>query len=156
MYKCAVPAYLLALNDSVDLESVPVHAMGTRTMTDQVKPVANNVAALLSELDEHRRLVGQALARDDLAEARDAHAERRADTRRKIILGGAAMAEAKDDPEFAKLMMEILRRRVIDPRDRTLLALDMDQIPDPIRPPSPDEFDAMAAARLRRPGEPQH
>lgn len=125
-------------------------------MTDQAKPVANNVAALLSELDEHRRHVGQALARDDLAEARDAHSERRSDTRRKIILGGAAMAEAKQDPEFAKVVMAILRRRVIDPRDRTLLALDLDQIPDPIRPPSPEEFEALATARTRRQGGPQH
>jgi len=115
-------------------------------MTDQAKPVANNVAALLSELDEHRRQVGQALARDDLAEARDAHAERRADTRRKIILGGAAMAEAKADPEFAKTMMSILRQRVVDPRDRTLLALDMEQVPDPVRLPTPEEFDAIAAS----------
>jgi hypothetical protein len=123
-------------------------------MTDQAKPVANKVAALLSELDDHRRRVGQALARDDLAEARDAHAGRRADTRRKIILGGAAMAEAKDDPDFAKVVMTILRRRVLDPRDRTLLALDMEQIPDPIQLPSAEEFDALA--RARRPDEQRH
>jgi hypothetical protein len=117
-------------------------------MTDTAKPVANTIAALMSELDEHRRQVGQALARDDLAEARDAHAERRADTRRKIILGGAAMAEAKDDPEFAKVMMSILRRRVVDPRDRTLLALDMEQIPDAPSPPSPTEFATRAQSLL--------
>jgi hypothetical protein len=117
-------------------------------MTDQAKPVANNIAALLSELDEHRRQVGQALARDDLAEARDAHSERRADTRRKIILGGATMAEAKDDPEFAKLIMSILRRRVVDPRDRMLLALDMDQIPEAPVPPSPAEFATRAQSLL--------
>jgi hypothetical protein len=156
MYKCAVPAYLLASDNSVDLESASVDAVGTRTMTDHTKPVANNVAALLSELEEHRRQVGQALARDDLAEARDAHVGRRADTRRKIILGGAAMAEARDDPEFAKTMMSVLRRRVSDPRDRTLLALDMDQIPDPIRPPSAEEFDAMVATLPHGLGEPQH
>lgn len=116
-------------------------------MIDPIKPVADNVATLMSELDDHRQRVARAIARDDLAEARDAHSERRADTRRKIILGGAAMAEAKADPQFAELMMGILRRRVIDPRDRTLLALDMDQIPDPIQVPSADEFTAMARAK---------
>jgi hypothetical protein len=113
-------------------------------MTEQASPVANNVAALLSEFDEHRRRVGQALARDELSEARDAHSGRRADTRRKIILGGAAMAEAKADPQFAALMMDILRRRVIDPRDRTLLALDMEQVPDDPQLPTADEFKASA------------
>jgi hypothetical protein len=121
-------------------------------MTDEAKPVANTIAVLLSELDEHRRQVGQALARDDLAEARDAHAERRADTRRKIILGRAVMAEAKDDPEFAKMMMSLLRRRVVDPRDRTLLALDMDQVPDPSAPPSPAEFATRARSLLAEQG----
>ena len=125
-------------------------------MPDQQKPVADNVAALLSELELHRTRVGQALARDDLAEARDAHAERRADTRRKIILGGAAMAEAKEDPEFAKVIMAILRRRVVDPRDRAMLALDMEQVPAPVRLPSPEEFDAMAAPKSAPSRESHH
>jgi hypothetical protein len=113
--------------------------------------VADNIAELLCELDEHRRRVGQALARDQLAEARDAHSERRADTRRKIILGGAAMAEAKADPSFANMMMSILRRRVIDPRDRTLLMLDIEQVPEPTGLPSAEEFEARARAHLKRP-----
>ena len=125
-------------------------------MTDQAKPVAANIAALLSELHEHRQRVGQALARDELAEARGAHSERRADTRRKIILGGAAMAEAKADPDFALKMMEVLRRRVVDPRDRTLLALDMEHIPDPVRLPSAGEFDAMVDAHTGQGSDPRH
>lgn len=123
-------------------------------MIEQTEPVATNVANLLAELDEHRRRVSQALARDELADARDAHAERRADTRRKIILGGAAMAEAKADPKFAAMLMEILRRRVVDPRDRVLLALDMELAPEQVRLPSAEEFNAMAQQRLR-PAEPR-
>jgi hypothetical protein len=117
-------------------------------MAEQECTVADNVAGLLSGLDEHRGRVGQAEARDDLADAREAHAERRADTRRKIILGGAVMAQARTDPKFAKLMMSILRERVTDPRDRTLLALDMDQVPDAVTLPSAAEFTALAAKLL--------
>ena len=156
MYKCAVPAYLACRFALSGPRLLVADALGTRTMSDNAKPVADNIAALMSELEGHRRRVNQAIARDDLAEARDAHSERRADTRRKIILGGAALAEAKADPEFAKVMMSILRRRVVDPRDRTLLALDMEQIPDPVRLPSPAEFDALAAARRPPPDERHH
>jgi hypothetical protein len=46
------------------------------------------------------------------------------------------------------MMMSILRHRVVDPRDRTLLALDMDQIPDAPAPPSPAEFAARARSLL--------
>jgi hypothetical protein len=129
---------------------------GTPAMTDPAKPVAENVAALLSELGKHRQRVDQALAREEREEARDAHSARRQDTRRKIILGGAVVAEAKADPEFARLVTSILKRRVIDPRDRLLLALDIDQLPEAVGLPSPAEFDAMAAARTRPKDEPKH
>jgi hypothetical protein len=138
------------------LEFRPLLVQGTRAMTNTSKPVAENVAALLSELGEHRQRVEQALAREDREEARDAHSARRQDTRRKIILGGAVMAEAKTDPEFAKVVTSILKRRVIDPRDRLLLALDIDQLPGAVELPSPAEFDAMAAARTRPKDEPRH
>jgi hypothetical protein len=95
-------------------------------LSDDAKPVAENISALMAELDDHRRRVGQALARDERAEARDVHSARRDDTRRKIIMGGAVMAEAKVDPEFAKVVTSILNRRVADPRDRLLLALDIE------------------------------
>jgi len=125
-------------------------------MSDQERSVAENVAGLLSGLDEHRQRIGRAIARDDLAHAREAHAERRADTRRKIVLGGAVMAQARTDPEFAKLMMSILRERVIDPRDRALLALDMEQVPDSATLPSAEEFTALAAKLLATKPTRQH
>lgn len=125
-------------------------------MADAAKPVAENVAALLQELGDHRARVAQALARDDRAEARDAHSARRADTRRKIIMGGAVMAEAKADPDFAKIVTSILQRRVVDPRDRLLLALDIDQLPEAVGLPSAAEFDARAAARVRPKDDPTH
>jgi hypothetical protein len=138
------------------LEFRSLLVQGTRAMTDPAKPVADNVAALLSELGEHRQRVDQALAREEREDARDAHSARRQDTRRKIILGGAVMAEAKADPDFAKIVTSILQRRVVDPRDRLLLALDIDQLPEAVGLPSAAEFDAMAAARVRPKDDPRH
>lgn len=125
-------------------------------MSDYSKPVAESVSALMAELDDHKRRVDQALARDQRTSARDANTARRDDTRRKIIMGGAVMAEAKADPEFAKLVTAILKRRVADPRDRLLLALDIDQLPQAVGLPSPAEFDALAAAAGRSQDEPKH
>jgi hypothetical protein len=110
----------------------------------------------MAELDDHKRRVDQALARDQRTSARDANVARRDDTRRKIIMGGAVMAEAKLDREFAKLVTAILKRRVADPRDRLLLALDIDQLPQAVGLPSPAEFDALAAASTPPQNEPKH
>jgi hypothetical protein len=125
-------------------------------LSDYSKPVAENISALMTELDDHRRRVDQALARDQRTSVRDANTARRDDTRRKIIMGGAVMAEAKVDLEFAKLVTAILKRRVADPRDRLLLALDIDQLPQAVGLPSPAEFDALAAAAARTQDEAKH
>ena len=125
-------------------------------MPDPAKPVAQNVSALMAELDDHRRRVAQALARETRSDTRDAYSARRSDTRRKIIMGGAVMAEAKTDPDFAKIVTSILQRRVVDPRDRLLLALDIDQLPEAVGLPSAAEFDAAAAARVRPKDDPTH
>jgi hypothetical protein len=116
-------------------------------MLPPAKPVADKVEALITELEDHKRRVRQALARQDRAEARDAQSARRQDTRRKIIMGGAVMAEARADTVFAATINAVLQRRVSDPRDRLLLALDM-ELPFDTPLPSAAEFDAQAAARL--------
>lgn len=156
MYKCAVPAFLLALVGFSDARVPLAVRQGTSAVTDPAKPVADNIAALMSELSDHRQRVEQALARDERSDTRDAYSARRADTRRKIIMGGAIMAEAKTDQDFAKIVMSILQRRVMDPRDRLLLALDIDQLPEAVGLPSAAEFDALAAARIRPKDDPQH
>ena len=138
------------------LEFRTLLVQGTCTVSDTGKPVAENVSALLAELDDHRRRVHQALARDTRSDTRDIYSARRADTRRKIILGGAVMAEAKTDPTFAKIVTSILQRRVMDPRGRLLLALDIDQLPEAVGLPSAAEFDALAAARMRPKDDPKH
>lgn len=138
------------------LEFRTLLVQGTRAMSDTTKPVAENVSALLTELDDHRHRVDQALARDLRSDTRDVYSVRRADTRRKIIMGGAIMAEAKIDSDFAKIVTSILQRRVLDPRDRLLLALDIDQLPEAVGLPSAAAFDAMAAARMRPKDDPKH
>ncbi len=138
------------------LDSCSLYSQGTRAVTDTAKPVAKNVSILMAELEDHRRRVTQALARDTRSDSRDVYSARRSDTRRKIIMGGAVMAEAKTDPDFAKIVTSILRRRVVDPRDRLLLALDIDQHPEAVGLPSTAEFDALAAARVRPKDDPKH
>jgi hypothetical protein len=138
------------------LDSRSLFDQGTSAVMDTAKPVAENVSALMAELDDHRRRVAQALARDTRADTRDAYSARRSDTRRKIIMGGAVMAEAKTDPDFAKIVTSILQRRVVDPRDRLLLALDIDQLPEAVGLPSAADFDARAAARVRPKDDPTH
>jgi hypothetical protein len=100
-------------------------------MTDNQKPAAVSPAAvavgerlkaLLDEHDHHGVRVRQMLAREDMAFARDALAARKRDTRLKIIVGGAALAEARANPEFGSLLYEMLARRVEDPRDKALIA----------------------------------
>lgn len=84
--------------------------------------VADDVAALLAEHAQHERRVDQLLAREQLAANRAVSTARRQDTRRKIIVGGAVLAEARTNPEFGTMLYEVLARRVLDPRDRTLIA----------------------------------
>jgi hypothetical protein len=44
---------------------------------------------------------------------------RRQDTRRKIVIAGAMLAEARDDPAFAAQLKAIVRKRVTRPLDIT-------------------------------------
>jgi hypothetical protein len=48
--------------------------------------------------------------------------ERKAETRMKIIIGGAVLADAALHPETAQFMDDVLARAVIAPRDKEFLA----------------------------------
>jgi hypothetical protein len=48
--------------------------------------------------------------------------DRKRDTRRKIIIGGAVLADAALHPETAQFMDDVLARAVIAPRDKEFLA----------------------------------
>jgi hypothetical protein len=121
-----------------------------------LRAVAEDVAALLSEQAEHQRRVEQMLARAQLVRNRAVSTERRQNTRRKTIVGGALLAEVRTNPEFRTLLYEILARRVADPRDRALIAGSYDNesdaasitLPVSAALPSPAEFAALAQARL--------
>ena len=63
-----------------------------------------------------RRTLAQRVADAELqaARLRDQYtkAERRKDARRKIVIAGAMLAEARDVPDFDRQMREIVQRRV--------------------------------------------
>jgi hypothetical protein len=68
-----------------------------------------------------RRTLEQRLAASELQtmKLRDQFkkAARSADARRKIVIAGAMLAEARDDPEFDRRLREIVSRRVTRPED---------------------------------------
>jgi hypothetical protein len=51
--------------------------------------------------------------------------ERRRETRRKIIAGAEALAEAKDDPKWGERLMHRLNRNLQREADRQLFDLEM-------------------------------
>ena len=68
-------------------------------------------------IDKARLKVSQAQARLEALSARAAVYERKADTRRKIILGGLLLDAASKDPAYFKIL-DTLRRRISREADR--------------------------------------
>ena len=85
-----------------------------------------------------------------LLEARKKDADRKADTRRKVIAGALALEhfEANRDSEFARTLYRLLEEYVVRPHDRILFPF----LPEPRTPPadSPDADAASDVARARR------
>lgn len=103
--------------------------------------------------DEDRRLLVWK-ARVERLEALLDQTERKRETRAKIVLGGALLAEARAGDEGAELMarlLDVLDRRVARPLDRKALAdtlgLAIQVLPGATSPSLPD-FEAMAKAVL--------
>ena len=120
-------------------------------MTDDKFAVAESVKALLAEYANHVLEVEQQFARDGLAQSRAAYDNRKMETRRKIIVGGAALAEARTNPEFGMELYQMLSRRVTDERDRKLIAFggrDAEAELGPQTGPSDARFAAEAERRL--------
>lgn len=61
--------------------------------------------------------------------------KRKEDTRRKIIVGGALLAQAEKDPAFKQNLYRHLEKLVINPKDRELVGLSDPQL-SPSRSPS--------------------
>lgn len=62
------------------------------------------------QLDRARSQAGQARARYQALQARFSDANRRLDTRRKIILGGLLLDAAEKDERFARVLATLLQR----------------------------------------------
>ena len=119
-------------------------------MDEKKLAVAEGVKALLAEYADHELRVEQQLARKGLAENREQFHSRKQDTRRKIIIGGAVLAEAKSNPEFAMELYNLLSRRVTDPRDWALV-VPPESKTEPPRQASPSlPSDAVFAAEAER------
>jgi hypothetical protein len=120
-------------------------------MDDNKFAVAESVKTLLSEYANHVLDVERQIARDGLARNRMQFQERKQETRRKIIVGGAVLAEARTNPKFGTELFEVLSRRVTDERDRRLIAFGpSDPVYEPtgISEPSEAKFTAEAERRL--------
>lgn len=75
------------------------------------------------DLSARRAAAEQRLARSQQALARLNVDQRKIDTRRKIILGGAVIAAARRDSDFRARLRDVLDATVTVPRDRALLGL---------------------------------
>jgi hypothetical protein len=120
-------------------------------MDDNKFAVAESVKTLLSEYANHVLDVERQIARDGLARNRMQFQERKQETRRKIIVGGAVLAEARTNPKFGTELFEVLSRRVTDERDRRLIAFGpSDPVYEPtgISEPSEAKFTSEAERRL--------
>lgn len=108
----------------------------------------------LDQIEDDERRLAVLKARVERLEAMLDQTERKRETRAKIVLGGALLAEARSDGEGAALMarlLDVLDRRVVRPLDRKALAdtlgLAIEALPGGTKPALPD-FDAMARAVL--------
>jgi hypothetical protein len=78
-----------------------------------------------------------------LLEARKKDADRKADTRRKVIAGALALEhfEANRDSEFARVLYRLLDEYVVRPHDRILFPV----LPEPQTPPEAPGSNTTAA-----------
>ena len=77
----------------------------------------------LSERIAHLKQQREKLShRLNALEQKEKSQTRKLDTRRKIIVGGAVVAEMHKDPEFAAVVRALLLRYVARPNDRAAVA----------------------------------
>lgn len=89
--------------------------------------MAKTAAEKLAELEKQAEALK---ARMQAIKAREKEAERKADTRRKVILGGLLLAKAEQDDRFARVVEQLLKA-VERPADRSAF--------DGWEPPKPKE-----------------
>jgi hypothetical protein len=81
-----------------------------------VRRTASERIALLAEKKKHIEAELASLA------AREREAERKRETRRKVIVGAAVLAHTDVDPEFLVTLRHVLNRAVQRPADRETIA----------------------------------
>lgn len=76
-----------------------------------------------SEIEARRKSAEQRKAKAEQALARLGSDQRKADTRKKILIGAAALSAARRDVDFAARLLAVLADNVSSSRDRALLGL---------------------------------
>ena len=76
------------------------------------------------DLSERRKAAERRKAKAEQALARLGVNQRKVDTRRKIVLGGAIIAAARRDSSFAARLRSLLEAELQHDRDRRLFGLD--------------------------------
>jgi hypothetical protein len=79
------------------------------------KTTEEKIAALKQQLADKK-------ARLDRLQAKQSAAERRADARRKIIIGGAVLAHAEHDAAFASTLKAALKKAVTRDKDKEAIS----------------------------------
>jgi hypothetical protein len=79
----------------------------------------NAISERIAYLKQQREKLSQRLNKLEQKEKSQA---RKLDTRRKIIVGGAVLAEIHKDPNFAAMLRALLARYVARPNDRHAVA----------------------------------
>lgn len=75
------------------------------------------------QLADLEKKEGQLKARIQKKKAEVSKANRKKDTRRKIIAGALALEHMSHDPAFAKAMTKLIKEQVTRPEDRKLFDL---------------------------------
>lgn len=78
----------------------------------------------MSKVEELEKKLAQAKARLNDAKNRERAAQRKADARRKVILGGALLALFREQPSIEAKLMPRLDRLITRAADRAALGLD--------------------------------
>lgn len=110
MHKCAFQdGQLAACAENDARENARMARVTRRPLEDRIAAAEQRLARLRAEAARKR--------------ARAEKAERARDTRRKILVGAVALAEAARDPAFDARLRELLDAALTRPDDRELLGL---------------------------------
>ena len=81
--------------------------------------MSNDISGRIAQLKQKQEQLARRL---NALEQKEKSEARKLDTRRKIIVGGAVVAEMHKDPEFAAVVRAMLLRYVARPNDRAAVA----------------------------------